>query len=215
MATGVNGSRPYRSPLRESQAAVTRRRVLDAARDLFVEQGYTTTTVDEIAASAEVSPQTIYKSLGGKTGLLEAIIDEAADGPGGVPTEQQTWWVEIAALPTAAERLEAYVVACCDVLARTRPIHAVIRKAWGGEAFVDDLRTRLYQTRLERNTAHLRTYISDDLRPGLTMREAAQRYFAISSPELYDLMTQQLGWSAAHHQRWLADTAAHDLLGHA
>ena len=59
--------------------------MLDAARDLFVEQGYTTTTVDEIAASAEVSPQTIYKSLGGKTGLLEAIIDEAADGPGGVP----------------------------------------------------------------------------------------------------------------------------------
>ena len=214
MTTGVNGSRPYRSPLRESQVAATRRRVLDAARDLFVEQGYTTTTVADIAASAEVSPQTIYKSLGGKSGLLEAIIDDAADGPGGVPYDLQTWWVEIAALPTAAERLEAYVAACCNVLARTRPIHAVIRKALGGEAFVDDLRTRLYQTRLERNTAHLRTYISDDLRPGLPMREAAQRYFAISSPELYDLMTQQLGWSAAHHQRWLADTAAHDLLGH-
>ena len=148
MVTEVNGSRPYRSPLRESQVAATRRRVLDAARDLFVEQGYTTTTVAEIAASAEVSPQTIYKSLGGKTGLLEAVIDEAADGPGGVPTELQTWWVEIAALPTAAERLEAYVAACCNVLARTRPIHAVIRKALGSEAFVDDLRTRLYQTRL-------------------------------------------------------------------
>ena len=45
--------------------------------------------------------------------------------------------------------------------------------------------------------------------------EHHRREFAISSPELYDLMTQQLGWSAAHHQRWLADTAAHDLLGHA
>ena len=49
---------------------------------------------------------------------------------------------------------------------------------------------------------------------GLTMREAAQRYFAISNPELYELMTQQLGWSVTHHQRWLADTAAGDLLGH-
>jgi AcrR family transcriptional regulator len=188
--------------------------MLDAARDLFVEQGYTTTTVAEIAVAADVSPQTIYKSLGGKSGLLEAIIDEAAEGPGGVPHEQQTWWIEIAALPSAAERLQAYVAACCTVLARTRPIHAVIRGALGSEAFVSDLRTRLFQTRLERNTAHLRTYIGDALRPGLTLREAAQRYFSISSPELYELMTQQLGWSAAHHQRWLTDTAACDLLGH-
>ena len=214
MTTGVNRSRPYRSPLRESQVAATRRRVLDAARDLFVEHGYTTTTVAEIAASAEVSAQTIYKSLGGKSGLLEAVIDEAADGPGGVPYELQAWWVEIAALPTAEERLRAYVAACCSILARTRPIHAVIRGALGSEAFVGDLRTRLFQTRLERNTAYLRTYIGDALRPGLTLREAAQRYFAISSPELYELMTQQLGWSVTHHQRWLADTAARDLLGH-
>src|SRR5215210_3407023 len=100
----VNGSRRYRSPLRESQVAATRRRVLDAARDLFVEQAYTTTTVAEIAASAEVSPQTIYESRGGKSGLLEAIIDEAAEGPGGVPHELQRWWIEIAELPSAAER---------------------------------------------------------------------------------------------------------------
>jgi AcrR family transcriptional regulator len=212
MVTQVNGSRPYRSPLRESQGAATRRRVLDAARDLFVERGYTSTTVAEIAAAADVSPQTIYKSLGGKSGLLEAIIDDSH--PGGVPYEEQTWWVEIAALPSAAERLQAYVAACCGVLARTRPIHAVIRGALGSEAFVGELRTRLFQTRLERNTAHLRTYIGDDLRPGLTLREAAQRYFAIASPELYDLMTQQLGWSVAHHQRWLTETAARDLLGH-
>jgi hypothetical protein len=116
-------------------------------------------------------------------------------------------WITLAVLEARSAGVASQGTSQRPATATTRP------SALGGEAFVDDLRTRLAQTRLERNTAHLRTYIGDDLRPGLTMREAAQRYFAISSPELYDLMTQQLGWSAAHHQRWLADTAAHDLLG--
>jgi len=211
VVAGVNGQRSYRSPLREAQAAATRQRVLDAARDLFVDHGYTITTVAEIAATAEVSTQTIYKSLGGKAGLLEAIIEEAIDGVT-VPTPLQSWPAEIAELPTPAERLRAYVAAASVVLARTRPMHAVIRGALGSEAFVRDLRARLLRTRLERNTAHLRMYIGDALRPGLTLREAAHRYCAISSPEVYDLLTVQLGWSAAHHELWLAETAARELL---
>ena len=42
-------SRPYRSPLRAEQARATRRRIVDAGRDLFVERGYGPTTIDAIA----------------------------------------------------------------------------------------------------------------------------------------------------------------------
>ena len=183
-------------------------------RDLFVEQGYTTTTVAEIAAAAEVSPQTIYKSLGGKSGLLEAIIDEAA---------ARAWRC---ALRTA------------DVVGRDRRVAVSrrngLRPTWPRAAACSLAPDRSTPSSVGRWVARRSstTCAHDSFRPGSNetprisgptsatpfdpgsrLREAAQRYFAISSPELYDLMTQQLGWSVAHHQRWLAETAARDLLG--
>ena len=43
-------TRPYHSQLREGQARETRRRIVEAGHDLFVEQGYAATTIDAIAA---------------------------------------------------------------------------------------------------------------------------------------------------------------------
>ena len=37
--------KPYHSPRRAEQAIATRRAVLEAARELFIEQGYAVTTV--------------------------------------------------------------------------------------------------------------------------------------------------------------------------
>ena len=42
--------RPYRSTLRQEQARATRRAVVSAARDLFVELGWSRTTIDAVAA---------------------------------------------------------------------------------------------------------------------------------------------------------------------
>lgn len=41
--------------LRERHADRTRQRIVEAARGLFVDQGYDATTVDEIAAGADIS----------------------------------------------------------------------------------------------------------------------------------------------------------------
>ena len=58
--------RPYRSRLREDQARATRRAVVGAARDLFVELGWSRTTIDAVAARAGVSRKTVFSSVGGK-----------------------------------------------------------------------------------------------------------------------------------------------------
>ncbi len=54
--------RPYRSTLREEQARATRRAVVSAARDLFVDVGWSRTTIDAVAARAEVSRGGIVRS---------------------------------------------------------------------------------------------------------------------------------------------------------
>src|SRR4249920_1387505 len=73
-------SRPYRSQLREDQARATRRAVVNAARELFVELGWSRTTIDAVAARAGVSRKTVFTSVGGKAALLKLALDWALVG---------------------------------------------------------------------------------------------------------------------------------------
>lgn len=193
---------------------MTRERVLAAAHAAFVEHGYAGTTVAAVAASAGVSPETIYAALGGKRGLVEGVIELAITGPADVPLEQQEWFVKAGELPTPAERLRAYVHVSCAVLWRTSPVHAVIRGAADSEPFAVDLQRRLLRERLRSNTELLGAYVGDALRPGLSVKEAADRYCALSSPEMHDLLVRQLRWSRQRHELWLADLVEYELLGH-
>jgi TetR/AcrR family transcriptional repressor of mexJK operon len=61
------------------RSARKRATILSAGRELFLSQGYQGTSVDQIAAVAEVSKQTVYKHFGDKQELLLAIVNEALD----------------------------------------------------------------------------------------------------------------------------------------
>lgn len=56
--------------LRERKKLQTRLAIRSEAFRLFEEQGYTNTTVEQIAAAAEVSPRTFYRYFGVKEALL-------------------------------------------------------------------------------------------------------------------------------------------------
>lgn len=50
------------------------RAILDAARDLFLRHGYLGTSMDDIAATAKVSKQTVYKHFGDKRRLFVELL---------------------------------------------------------------------------------------------------------------------------------------------
>jgi AcrR family transcriptional regulator len=202
--------RTYSSPLRADQARRTRRKILESARGLFVDRGYARTTVAAVAEDAGVSPETIYVTLGGKRGLLEGVMD--ITGPHDSAAEDDTWWDMVAHLPGAAERLERMVEYSCRILARTRPIHAIIRGAADKEPFAAELGRRLMAERLANQTERIRRYFGDALRPGLTVAEAGERYCALASPELYHVLTVELGWTAEQHRAWLTQLLRTELL---
>jgi TetR/AcrR family transcriptional regulator, mexJK operon transcriptional repressor len=62
------------------RSARKRLTILSAGRELFLSNGYQGTSVDQIAASAVVSKQTVYKHFGDKHELLLAIVDNALEG---------------------------------------------------------------------------------------------------------------------------------------
>lgn len=55
---------------REANKAATRTAILEAARRLFVDQGFERTSVREIAAEAAITERTFYRYFEGKEGLL-------------------------------------------------------------------------------------------------------------------------------------------------
>jgi AcrR family transcriptional regulator len=212
MADGVKtAKRAYHSPLRADQAQQTRRRVLESARRLFVDHGYAGTTVATVADDAGVSPETIYLYLGGKRGLLEGVMD--ITGPHDTTADDDAWWQMVAGLATSSERLTKMIEYSCRILARTRPIHAIIRGAADKEAFAAALGQQLLQERLTNQTERIRRYLADDLTPGLSVAEAGERYCALASPDLYHVLTVQLHWTAKHHQHWLTTVLHTELLG--
>ena len=101
-----------------------RRSIVEAARALFVEQGFDNTSLGEIVARSGGSLATIYKLFGNKERLLEAVVFEKAESgesiirdaaaPGGSPAE---------ALHRVADRLNAHFLQP-DVVALVRIVIA-------------------------------------------------------------------------------------------
>jgi AcrR family transcriptional regulator len=213
MAGDVKGARrPYRSPVRTEQMEATRRRAVEAATRLFVQHGYARTTVTAVAEEAGVSPETIYTSLRGKRGLLEGVIEAAITGPDGAVMLHQQWVHEVRELSTAPERLRGWVAASCRTLARTSPVHAVIRGAADREEFAVELRRRLLERRVDEIVRLAGDLLDGALPPGMTAQEAGERYAALASPEMHHLLVVEMGWTAERHREWLTDTAVAQLL---
>jgi AcrR family transcriptional regulator len=69
--------RTYSSEARDAQAAQTRSRILEAAKELFQAEGFDRVTINKLAKAAEVSMPTIYAIFKSKRGVLQSLIDDA------------------------------------------------------------------------------------------------------------------------------------------
>ncbi|MPY99917.1 MAG: TetR family transcriptional regulator [Actinophytocola sp.] len=61
---------------REMYAEATRAAIIDAATTLFAERGFAGTSLEDVAATAQVTRGAVYHHFAGKLALFEAVFDE-------------------------------------------------------------------------------------------------------------------------------------------
>src|SRR5712671_4877414 len=165
----VKPKRPYDARQRQEQALRNRDRVVDAARRRFLADGYAATTIASIAADASVSSDTIYKTFGGKPGLVRAIRAQALEGEGPVPAEQRSDELHTRDLDGRAI-IAAWGALTTEVAPRIAPILLLIRAAAATDPEVGKLLEEMDADRLRRMTdnAH-RLRDNGHLRRGVTL----------------------------------------------
>lgn len=217
MARAVNtsgtGSRPPRTR-RAEQAERTRRQIIDAATALFLDPGYPATTIDAIAARADVAVETVYSRFRNKSNLLTAILEPAIVG-----TDQDVALLdlpearEIRACPDQHRQLRLMARFSRTVLQRTVPAHRILSTAAAIDAKAAELQRTDQQRRHEAQTVLIDMLLANGpLRDGLPRGRAADAYAALANPTTYAFFTRERGWTPEQYEHWLADMLATALL---
>jgi AcrR family transcriptional regulator len=198
--------RRYDATRRRQAAARTRAAILDAARDLFTERGYTATPMTAIAERAGVALDTVYASVGRKPELARLLIETAISGTDqAIPAEQRDYVRAIQAAPDAETKIALYAAAITAIAPRLAVVLAIIQQA----AHTEPDLAALWDQIAERRAANMRRFVADlatvtplRLDPG----DAADIVWATNAAELYQLLVGQRGWSPQRYERFLTDT---------
>ena len=213
MKAGTEVKRTYQSTLRGAQAQSTREAVIAAAAQLFVQQGYAATSIEEIAAAAGVSRATVFASVGGKAKLLKTALDVAIvgdDEPIALPERPRS--KAIRAEPDPRKYLALYAELLTEMDGRLAGIHEAVR----GAAGVDPDARALWESHLAQHRQGAANVIADltrkgGIRPGLDPESAADIVWLLG-PGAFHMLVHRRGWSPKRFQDWLTETFIAQLL---
>lgn len=188
---------------RAEKTRLTRRRIVAAASELFLDQGYGTSTLDQVAALAEVAVQTVYFHFGNKATLLKEALDVAAVGDDEpVALMDRSWMEEMTAEPDPVRVIELWTDGGRAIFERVAPLLAVVRGTIGSDP---DLAAQWELNEGQRRSAYraLPELLAARaaMRPGLSIADAADLAFLIASAENYMVATGILGWTPEQWQR--------------
>jgi AcrR family transcriptional regulator len=208
VGTPVKSRRRYDSSRRRAAARARRVAVLDAARALFLRDGFAGTTVVAVAEAAGVSPETVYKSFGGKPGLVEALYREALRGEGPVPAYARS--DRLRTKPDPREVVRGWSRLAMEVAPRASTVQLLVRDAALVDPQLRELLEEMDEDRHRRMTENAEYLLAaGHLRPDVAVEWAADVMWAVTAPETYELLVLRRGWTLER----FADHVYHSVSG--
>ncbi len=181
--------------------------MLEAARELFIAQGYGATTVDQIAQRAGVSKPTVFSAVGNKQMVLRAVRHLAIAGDDEpVPVARRPTADRIRAEPDPRRAVDLLAQHLTGVASRYAEINEVLHAAAGGGEH--DLR-ELWETEEDQRLTGARAWVEvltskGPQRPGPSDGGAVDVMWLLMSPDNYYRLVHRRRWTKQKYQRWLA-----------
>jgi AcrR family transcriptional regulator len=194
-------------------AEETQRVIVEAASRLFLEHGYTATSIGRIAAEAGVAVQTIYNAVGSKRDLLSRVLDFAAAGERAPAQVPQLMREQAEAEPDPRRIIAQLVEFWRSALPRTAPVFRITREAAAADPEIAAFERDRSAQRL-RNYRQAAQLLADRnaLRQRMTIDDAAAAIFAIGHPEIYRALVLDGDWDEDDWVNWVQATLEAALL---
>ena len=204
MKSPTTPRRSYNAAGRRAAAERSRHAVVLACRDLLIKDGYQATTIRAVAERAGVSPEMIYKAFGGKQQLMKAVYDVTLAGdlePN--PMAQRAMVMRVQQPPDPRERIELIAKFVRDFHDRLGGILTVLTEA---DPEVAEVRATTENERLADVRAFVARLASEGhLRPTTSVALATDACWTLTSPQVFNQLTQARSWSPDTYQQWLAE----------
>src|SRR5580704_10539929 len=130
MATGVQGRRDtggQGSQGGQARTRLARAAVIEAARTLFPDRGYATTTIEALSDLADVPPATVYRLFSSKLGILRALLDVSIAGDDeAVPLRDRANAPALFADPDPRNQLSGFAGITRGIMSRAEPVHRIL-----------------------------------------------------------------------------------------
>jgi AcrR family transcriptional regulator len=194
--------------LRKQYAEETRKSILRAARTLFAERGYVKTRVEDIAALAGVAAVTVYTSAGGKSGILQALVDIWTTSP---IRSAATESIQLSQDPLQVMAIAGRIV--CSMREEFADIiYAIQDAAPYNDAVATNLKIATQRYRGSCLMIAEKLESLGALRSDLSVTRARDvLWFYFGYWSLFTLHDEN-EWSYADAERWLIDAASHAIL---
>ena len=206
--------RTYNSSRRKEQARLTSRQIVEAARKLFIKRGYSGATIEAIAKEAGVSVETVYATFGSKRAVLTRLIDVSLVGDDEpVPLLQRPGPLAVQQEKDQQRQIQLFARDMTKIMERMAPLFGIMRVAAKTEPDISEMLQNILESRVHGMEAFIRYLAANGpLRDNLSQAEAAETVWAISSAEVFSLLTTDRNWSGDRYEQWLAKTLTKLLL---
>lgn len=207
MTRPVKTPRRYDASGRQEQARQTRRDVLAAAKDLFLERGYAATTMGDVAARAGVAVQTVYSAVGGKAALLKEVFDVTLVGDDEpVPVSGRPEIARVSAETDGRRKLELFAAYVSGVLERLSPLVPLQQASADADPEAARVWEAYAQGRYQGMTefaANLKQHKL--LRRGMTVERAAAILSTHIDVTNWHNLVERQAFTKREWERWLVD----------
>lgn len=213
MAKRTSLKRKYDSSHRQAQALESQAQIVESAKQLFIEKGFSGTTIESIALKAKVAPETIYATFKNKKAILSKLIQTSilGDDDNPIPVILREQIREVAQETNQKRQIQMFAKRIQILMSGIAQLLEVIKSVSKTEPEIKRLLKKYLDARFQGMGFFIDCVIANGSIK-VNKLSATETVWLLTSAEVYNLLVIERGWSGEEYEVWLSHTLTDFLL---